>query len=86
MLRYFIEKDSIQQIRNICNSLNQAKRRLKAGDFSNSCKEYDSCKDLFESVLQMAIKDNDEKLANAQYVFKQYFLLFCNLTCCATFN
>lgn len=79
MLRYFIENDSIQQIRSICNSLNQTKRRLKAGDFSNPCKEYDSCNDWFESVLQIAIKDNDEKLANAQYVFRQYFLLFCNL-------
>lgn len=79
MLRYFIKKDSIQQIKSICNALNQTKQRLKAGDFSNPCKEYDSCSDLFENVLQIATNDKDEKLANSQYVFKQYFLLFCNL-------
>lgn len=79
MLRYFIKKDSIQQIKSICNALNQTKQRLKAGDFSNPCKEYDSCSDLFENVLQIATNDKDEKLANSQYVFKRYFLLFCNL-------
>lgn len=79
MLRYFLEKNSLKQVDSICNALNQTKRRIKSGDFANPCREYDSCSELFESVQQVAVDTKDEQLANAQYVFKQYFLLFCNL-------
>jgi uncharacterized protein YchJ len=79
MLRYFIENSSLQQVENICEALNQTKRRLEAGDFVNPCNEYDSCNELFEDILKIAVGEKDEKLANAQFVFKQYFLLFCNM-------
>lgn len=79
MLRYFIDNKSIPPIGRICTSLNKTKQRIQTGDFTNPCKEYDECVDSFEGVLQIAVDTNDEKLANAQYVFKQYFLLFCNL-------
>jgi hypothetical protein len=79
MLRYFSEKNSIKQVDGICNALNQTKRRIKSGDFTNPCREYDFCSELFESVQQIAVATKDEQLANAQYVFKQYFVLFCNL-------
>lgn len=79
MLRYFLEKNSIQQINSICDALNQTKQRIKSGNFTNPCEDYNSCLELFECVLQIAVDTKDERLANAQYVFKQYFLLFCNL-------
>jgi len=79
MLRYFLEKNSIKQVDNICNKLNQTKRRIYSGDLTNPYREYNSCSEHFETVQQIAIDTKDEQLANAQYVFKQYFLLFCNL-------
>lgn len=79
MLRYFLVKNSIAQIDGICKALNQTKQRIESGDFTSPCREYDSCSELFEGVQQIAIDTKDERLANALYVFKRYFLLFCNL-------
>ena len=41
MLQYFIEKESIQDIENICAAINRIKRQIKTGDFSTPYKEYD---------------------------------------------
>lgn len=79
MLRYFLEKSSIEQISDICKALNQTKRCIESGDFTNPYGEYYRCAKLFDNVQKIAVDTKDEQLANAQYVFKQYFLLFCNL-------
>lgn len=79
MLRYFLEKNTIEPVNNICDALNRTKHRIENGEFADSHSEYDACTKSFESVLKIAIDTEDEELANAQYVFQQYFLLFCNL-------
>lgn len=46
----------------------------------DSKKEFNECKDLFETIKEYAIEVGDERLANAQTIYKLYFLLFCNLS------
>lgn len=79
MLEYFINYSSIEQVDKICRLLNQTKKRIETGDYSNCFRDYNNCNDLFKEVLEIAKQIDDEHLANAQYVFRHYFLLFCNL-------
>jgi hypothetical protein len=80
MLRYFINYTSLEHVNVICQLLDQVKKRIERCDYSDGFQEYNTCKDLFDEVLEYAKQIGNEKLANAQYVFKQYFLLFCNLS------
>lgn len=79
MLRYFIENKFFQPVNSICNRLNQIKYNISTSEFIFSIQEYDDCNELFEEILAIAVKNNDETLANSQYVFKQYLLMFYNL-------
>lgn len=78
MIKYFIDqKISNLDVYHICDELNKLKVRISENDFSNLFSEFDICTELFERVRQKAIDNHDEKLANAQFVFKEYFRLFC---------
>ena len=79
MLKYFIEHTHLDQVKSICLAINTTKRKLQNGDFINPMQEFDESKSLFEEIKEIAIQTRDERLANAQYVFKEYFLLFCEL-------
>ncbi len=80
MLKYFINNSSTEQIKSICLSLDNLKHRIQKGDYSNSYDEFNLCKQEFEELLEFAKSIKNEDLANAQYVFRQYFLVFCNLS------
>ena len=78
MIKYFIsQKISNPDIFQICDELNKLKVRIQDNDLTNTFSEFDTCKELFTRVKQKAISNHDEKLANAQYVFMEYFRLFC---------
>lgn len=79
MLRYFIERADLQQVNYICKQLNEVKNRLYLNDFDNPQKELELCNVSFEEIFTIAENENNEKLANSNYVFKCYFLLFCHL-------
>ena len=79
MLRYFIERSDLQQVNYICKQLNEVKSRLYLNDFDNPQKELELCNVSFEEIFTIAENENNEKLANSNYVFKCYFLLFCHL-------
>lgn len=80
MLNYFINYSSVEEVNEICQMLDQAKMRIERCDYVDGFKEYYTCNNLFEVVLEFAKQIGDERLANAQHVFKHYFLLFCNLS------
>lgn len=79
MLNYFYEKRTIPEVSTICTQLNILKNRISSGDYENSRREYDICKELFNVIKEKAVAENDEKLANAQLIYNNYFLLFCHL-------
>lgn len=80
MLNYFYEYQSIPEVFTVCIQLDKLKQRINFGDYEDSCREYNNCKELFKVIKELAIARNDEKLANAQVVYKNYFLLFCHLS------
>lgn len=79
MLRYFIERSDLKQVNYICKQLNEVKSRLYLNDFDNPQKELELCNTSFAEIFSIAEKENNEKLANSNYVFKCYFLLFSHL-------
>lgn len=80
MLTYFYEQKEYPQVDEICAQLKSLKRRIQNGDYNNSYKEYDACANLFELMKKQAVSNGNEKFANAQALFRQYFLLFCHLS------
>lgn len=80
MLDYFLKHKDLPQIQTICHNLNKLKQRIESKNYTSHFKEFKNCEPLFEEIRQIAIQDNDEKLANSQYVFKYYFLTFCELS------
>ena len=79
MLKYFAEHRDLEQVKSIFAALNRTKDRLQRGEYSAPLQDFDECKHLFDDIKALAIQKNDERLANAQYVFREYFLLFCEL-------
>lgn len=79
MLSYFYNCTEIEQINRICKTLNELKKRLMNENYNDPKKEYNLSLKLFEEVTKIAIERKNEKLANAQYVFRNYFLMFSNL-------
>ena len=79
MLSYFYNCTEIEQINRICKALNELKKRLMNENYNDPKKEYNLSLKLFEEVTKIAIERKNEKLANAQYVFRNYFLMFSNL-------
>ena len=66
MINYFYEHQSIPDVSSICHQLYKLKQRIIAGDYVDSKKEFNECKDLFETIKEYAIEVGDERLANAQ--------------------
>ena len=79
MLKYFLQNKDISQIDTVCNHLNNTKHKLLENNWNNPTEDFELCADLFFEIKEIAIQRKDEKLANAQFVFKNYFMLFCNL-------
>lgn len=79
MLKSFFDNSCIEQVGTIRHLLNQKKKRVENGDYTEVFREYDKCKPLFEIILEESKKRNDECFANSQFIVQQYFLLFCNL-------
>lgn len=79
MLNYFVEQNEIEQVKFICITLNDAKKQFQNGDYSAVTESFEKCKQYFCEIKEFAIKKGDELLANSQFVFKEYFLLFCEL-------
>lgn len=79
MLNYFLENRDNQDVDYVCLNLEKLKKRIDNGDYSQPRREYDECKKLFDVIKSTAIEETNEKLANAQLIFKNYFLVFCNL-------
>ena len=76
MLNYFLQNKEISQIKRVCESLNKTKHKLLRNDWSNSTDEFELCTILFEEIKAIAIQRNDELLANSQFIFKNYFVIF----------
>lgn len=79
MLQYFLKNRHIEQVAEICNALNKTKAKIFSNNFENASEYYNSCEELFAQIKELAIQMNDEQLANAQLVFRNYFRVFCDL-------
>lgn len=79
MLNYFFENRDNQDVDYVCLNLEKLKKRIDNGDYLQPRREYDECKKFFDVIKSTAIEEKNEKLANAQLIFKNYFLVFCNL-------
>lgn len=80
MLDYFCEQVSCPEIPTICAKLGNLKRRITLVDYTTPKKEFDECQCLFDAIKQRAITSKNEPLANAQFVYKSYFQVFCTLS------
>ncbi len=79
MIKYFLQNKDIEQISKVCDLLNKTKHKLLNDNWENPSEYFESSSNLFSEIKDIAIQRNDEKLANAQFIFKNYFKLFCNL-------
>jgi hypothetical protein len=79
MLHYFLEHKHISQVEKICDALNKTKQKLVANSFDNAKEHYIGCDELFLQIKELAISIHDEKLANSQLIFQNYFRLFCDI-------
>lgn len=79
MIKYFLQNKDIEQISKVCDLLNKTKHELLNDNWENPSEYFESSSNLFSEIKDIAIQRNDEKLANAQFIFKDYFKLFCNL-------
>ena len=68
MINSFYEYQSIPDVSTICRQLYKLKQRIIAGDYVDPQKEFNECKDLFETIKEYAIEVGDERLANAQTI------------------
>lgn len=79
MLNYFQEQRKIPEVDAVCSQLSVLKERITSGNYYEPFREYNEIKDMFYLIKQYAISINNEQLANAQIVYKNYFRLFCHL-------
>lgn len=79
MLYLFEDNRDTYEVNKICLGLEALKRRVSIGDYSDSRKEFNECKELFDLIKVNALGDNNEMLADAQIVYKNYFIVFCDL-------
>lgn len=80
MIRYFLETAPEEKVTPIKDLLNKKKKRIECEDFSAPFLEYEESTVFFTEILEESKLRNHEDLANANYVFQQYFLLFCHLS------
>lgn len=79
MLNYFFEQGTIEEIDVIKKQLNEKKAKLMTLNFSEPYSEYENANHLFDKVKEKAIINKDEMMANASFIAKVYFRLFCDL-------
>ncbi|HBF5318327.1 TPA: SEC-C domain-containing protein [Clostridioides difficile] len=79
MLECFFNQTSLEEIFKIKVLLNEKKLKLEALNFTNPFKEYKQAEIYFDNVKHIAIDTQNEQLANATFISKLYFHLFCNL-------
>jgi uncharacterized protein YchJ len=81
MIKYFIDKkDEIKGVRNILELLNSLKIKIENDDFTDSEKDFSSVTKYFDTIHDYALQNKNEELANSNFVFKVYFLIFVNLS------
>lgn len=80
MIKYFIENKNIESVNLICNLLNQLKIDIKNNKFEGAFDYFNNSKTHFDRIAEIAIEMNNEQLANSNYVFREYFRLFCNIS------
>lgn len=80
MLDFFCEQVGCPEVPAICAKLDSLKRRISSGDYTTPKIEFDECQYLFDSIKQRAIVSKNESLANAQFIYKAYFQIFCTLS------
>ncbi len=76
MLNTFESHNELDEVKDICNELRSLKQRIDQGDYSNPFMELKKCERLFDIIKNRAIDDEDEGLANAQMIYKHYFIFF----------
>lgn len=79
MLNYFFYQTPLEEVTEIKELLNKKKTKLEALNFDEPFEEYNQSEILFEKVKQIAIDTQNEHLANATFIAKLYFCLFCDL-------
>ena len=79
MLKHILQNKDISPIDIICDNLNKTKYKLLENNWNNPAEYFELCADHFTEIKEIAIHRKDEKLANSQFIFKNYFQLFCNL-------
>lgn len=79
MLLSFLDHQDISEVKEINDKLISLKSRISTGNVDNPNIEYESIRDKFEMIRVQALACNDLTLADSQRVFRDYFLLFCNL-------
>ena len=72
MLKYFLQNRAIDQIDKVCDALNKTKTKLLNNEWNNPTEHYEECENLFSEIKEIALQNNDERLANSQFVFKCY--------------
>lgn len=76
MLNTFESHTEIEEIMIICDKLRSLKKRIVTADYEDSFGELKQCENLFKDVKEIAIRNKDERLANAQKVYELYFEFF----------
>jgi hypothetical protein len=76
---FFLQKD-IPEVITLTNIINKSKKRIQSGDFNNHFLEFQEAEPLFDDLQKLAIKSNNESLANSKYLCKEYLRLFCLLS------
>ena len=80
MLRLFLQYKSIPQVAEICNNLNAQKQLLRKNNWEKIGNAVLPIVTKFDEILEYARASDNEALANSQYVFRQYYLLFFYLS------
>lgn len=79
MLNYFFNQSLLKDVSKIKELLNIKKTKLQLLDFDEPFKEYQDAEIHFTKIKQIAVELQDEQLANATFITRLYFHLFCNL-------
>lgn len=79
MLKYFFENSQIEEVKKIIAIINDKKNKLINLEFAEPFIEYEVAAEFFNTIKAMAIESSNERLANSQYIAKNYLHLFCNL-------
>ena len=78
MIRYFIDRQELTHVREICELLNRLKIRIMRDDYSDPRLEFNDCKEKFDHIINIyeiaRIFENDD--FNITVVKTDYFSAF----------